>query len=90
MPKPDPQKLSAYGMIKRSRVLGSLSPEEIEAVEALEAWNRLSPTAEARLEALWDKAFDLHVPPQEDPLLAYAEGVGERMRARQDQKHEGR
>jgi hypothetical protein len=89
MPKPDPRRISAYGMIKRASVIASLPPEEQDQLERLEARQRLSAASEARLQELWAKAFDAHVPPQVDPLFAYAEEVGARMRARlreQDQE----
>jgi hypothetical protein len=58
--KPDPKRLSAYGMIKRTSVMNTLPVEEIEELERLERRKRISPASEARLAELWDKAFDLH------------------------------
>jgi hypothetical protein len=74
-------RLSAYGHIKRAQILGSLSPAEQGEVEQLEARQRLSAGSQARLDALWAKAFARHVPPQLDPSVAYAAEVGGRMRA---------
>ncbi len=82
MPKPDPGKLSAYGVIKTAQVVHSLPPEDQEAVERLERRKKVSPSAEARLGELWHRAFDLHRPPQMDPLFAYTEEVGVRLRVR--------
>jgi hypothetical protein len=75
-------RLSPYGVVKRAEVLGALSPGEQEEVERLEARPRRSLAQEARLDELWRKAFGLGVPPQVDPLFAYAQEVGEWMRAR--------
>jgi hypothetical protein len=56
--------LSAYGHIKRAEIKGALLPAEQEELERLEARKRRSVAAEARLKALWAKAFRDHVPPQ--------------------------
>jgi hypothetical protein len=70
--------ISAYGVIKRAQIIGSLSPAEQKELERLEARRRLSAASQARLDALWAKAFALHLPPQVDPLVAYAGEVGDR------------
>jgi hypothetical protein len=74
-------RLSPYGYIKKAEVLSFLSPQEREELRRLESRTRRSEAAQQRLEDLWDRAFALHVAPTVDPLFAYAEEVGERMRA---------
>ncbi len=77
-----PDRSSVYGHIKQPEIVPALSVEEEEELERLERRQKLSPVSEARLDELWDEAFDAHVPPEMDPLWAYAEEVGARMRAR--------
>jgi hypothetical protein len=75
-------RLTGYPAIKRAEIRASLGPDEQEELEPLEARTRVSSTSQARLDALWAKAFALHAPPQVDPLVAYAAEVGERIRSR--------
>jgi hypothetical protein len=69
-------------MIKRAQIIHALAVKEQVELERLERCQRLSEVSEARLAVLWDKAFDLHVRPQAEPLFDYANQVGARMHAR--------
>jgi hypothetical protein len=64
--------LSGYPAIKRTEVKAALSPEDQQEIERLESLEYLSLPLQLKLEALWSRAFALHVPPQVDPLVLYA------------------
>jgi hypothetical protein len=51
---------SGYPAIKQTQVVASLRPDQLEALERLEARRRRSAAQEARLGELWDLAFELH------------------------------
>jgi hypothetical protein len=51
---------SAYGHIKAAEVMNWLPVDELEELERLLARRKLSPVSHARLNTLWDRAFDLH------------------------------
>lgn len=74
--------MSAYAHIKKAQIVGTLPPAEQQELEDLEALKSRSQTQEDRLNELYEKGFKAHVPPQKDPLFAYAKEVGDRMRAR--------
>jgi hypothetical protein len=63
-------------------VRAALPPAEQHEIERLESLDYLSLPSQLKLEALWSRAFALHVPPQEDPLVNYAREVGDQMRTR--------
>jgi hypothetical protein len=73
MPKPDPRKISAYGVIKRASVIASLPVEEQEELETLDERKKLSKTEQERLATLWDKAFEAHAERQRARQREYAE-----------------
>jgi hypothetical protein len=81
-----PARPIGYPAIKRAEIRASMGPHEQEELEQLEARARLSPASHARVDALWAQAFALHVPPQVDPLVAYAPEVGEGIRSRRPQR----
>jgi hypothetical protein len=51
---------SAYGHIKEAQIIGSLPATEQQELEDLEAKRKRTPADEARLEALWTRAFLAH------------------------------
>jgi hypothetical protein len=78
-------RISGYGMFKRTQVMGALEPAEQDELQRLDDRSfdgkKLTPAQEARLAELWDRAHEAHVPPQVDPIVDYAGEVGDRMRA---------